>query len=228
MSTHAVNSRSFLSAGLAAAFALLGSVAASAVCPVGAYVVDLKTGTVAPPLPLSVVSFSASSCPATLKAALVSFNLVGTTCTKVVAIVEYEGKPTGWTVNFGDSPTNDGFGGDGGTTDHDAELWILEQTLAVASDSFNPGVDNPILRQDLALTDGALKLVVKDQAVSWGQPSGSLQTPLSKRLFALPDNDGATAAAEKGSKVYLGLNRVITGAPARLGCGARRALIYFQ
>lgn len=34
--------------------------------------------------------------------------------------------PTGWWLHLGDSPTNDGWGGDSSTTDHDAEAHILD------------------------------------------------------------------------------------------------------
>ncbi|WP_197046531.1 hypothetical protein, partial [Planktothrix paucivesiculata] len=38
--------------------------------------------------------------------------------------VQYDGVPTGITVNIGDSSTNNGFGGDGATQSNDAELNI--------------------------------------------------------------------------------------------------------
>lgn len=37
--------------------------------------------------------------------------------------------PTGWTLHVTDSPTADGYGGDGATTDHDAEGYLLNTTF---------------------------------------------------------------------------------------------------
>lgn len=37
--------------------------------------------------------------------------------------------PSGWWLHFGDSPTNDGGGGDAGTTTHDAETYDLDSSV---------------------------------------------------------------------------------------------------
>ena len=39
--------------------------------------------------------------------------------------------PSGWTVHIGDSPSNNGFGGDGADTQHDAEAQALNNILSV-------------------------------------------------------------------------------------------------
>jgi hypothetical protein len=70
-----------------------------------------------------------------------------------------------------------------------------------------------------------MKFVVRNQFFSWGQPFGSLQTPASKNLFAIPDT---TVVAADQRAIYLGLNEVITGRADRKGCGARRALVTFK
>ncbi len=129
----------------------------------------------------------------------------------------------GWTVNLGDSATNDGFAGDAGSHAPDnAELWILAEDLSVANgSSIAAAIDNPLVKDHLALTDGALKFVVRNEFVSWGQPYNSVQTPASKNLFAIPGTgDGRT--------IYLGLNQVITRRADRRGCGARRVLVTFK
>ncbi|HEV2704913.1 MAG TPA: hypothetical protein VGV59_03255 [Pyrinomonadaceae bacterium] len=141
--------------------------------------------------------------------------------------VEYEGTPSGWTVNIGDSPTNNGFGGDSsGSPDSEAEAQVLDQALSVYN-SFNPSIDPPgtvdrIFHQELALTNGAAKFVVCDQYLSYGQPHGVLQTPAIKRLFALPD------PAVGNSLIFAGFNRVVSGPGSRIGQGARRVTMSLQ
>lgn len=222
-----------LSTALALGLGVLVTGEAQAACPVGQFYLDLKSCTTAA---LAGVGFqpgqtcqalapspAIGACPAaanwkraTLKIAL------PTDCTQANVVVEYEGLPAGWTINIGDSPTNDGFAGDAGTTANNAELWIFNELLSVANASNNPAlIDNPLVRADLALTDGALKFVVKNQSVSWGHPYSLLQMPATKHLFAIPDGvDGRT--------LYVGLNQVVSGRADRRGCGARRVLVTYK
>jgi hypothetical protein len=205
--------------------------AAHAVCPAGQFFLDLKNCTTAA---MAGVTFQpggacapapvVAGCPAAAGWKQAALRIaIPAGCTQANVVVEYEGLPAGWTVNLGDSPTDNGFAGDSGTTEHDAELWVLNEILAVADGGAAP--DNPLVRADLALTDGALKLVVKDQFVSWGNPYGYVQMPATKNLFAIPDT--SVPAADQRA-VYLGLNRVIFGPADRTGCGARRALVTFK
>ena len=214
--------------------------AARAACPAGFATVDLKTGaaTISGPL-IPYITYTAggapspvpatAACPAAAlwKRAAIKIVIPGApnACTQANVVVEYEGTPKLWTVNLGDSPTNDGFAGDAGTTDNDAELWVLGEDLSLANGGSLAQVNNPLVLQHLALTDGALKFVVKNQSVSWGNPYSLVQSPASKFLFAIPDT---TVAAADQRAIYLGLNRVIGNNASRTGCGARRVLITFQ
>jgi len=143
-------------------------------------------------------------------------------CSRAHIWLEYEGMPTGWTVNIGDTLTNNGFGGDQGEPDSEAELQVLDETLSVYSVATSPGVVDLLAQEDMGLTDGALQICVGDQFVSWGQPFTALETPSSELLFKLPD----PASAEPNT-VYLGVNRVVAGTNRR-GCGVRRVLISFS
>ncbi|MGR3220703.1 MAG: hypothetical protein ACUZ8H_12940, partial [Candidatus Anammoxibacter sp.] len=150
-------------------------------------------------------------------------------CADVKIVVEYEGTPSGWTVNLGDSSSNDGFGGgSGAVTENVAELQILDQTMTVFSSAISPGVVEQLWKQDVSLTDSAIKLVVKNQFLSWGGPHGTLQTPNLLALYAIPDisvNPAFEAGVSDGSKIFLGINRVISGPGNRTGTGARRVMI---
>lgn len=142
-------------------------------------------------------------------------------CSKAVVWVQFEGPSSGWTLNVGDSPTNNGFGGDAGTTARNAELQILDDVLSVYSSATDPLNLDRLAFQHLGVTDGALNVVVADQSLSWGQPYTLLSSPNVPRLFAIPDVGG------DGRSFYVGLNRVVANT-SRVGCGARRVLITFE
>ncbi|HEY2736968.1 MAG TPA: hypothetical protein VGK45_01115, partial [Thermoanaerobaculia bacterium] len=80
---------------------------------------------------------------------------------------------------------------------------------------------NPLAVAHLALTDSAMKFVVKDQFVSWGNPYTYVQAPASKNLFSFTDPADPRT-------VYLGINRVVLATGGRTGYGARRVLITFK
>ena len=218
-----------------------GPAAVQAACPAGFAFLDLKTGTAYSTLGSYVTYHTGSGIVSGVPTAVTVAGCAGwkmaalkivipgapNACTQANIVVEYEGTPKLWSTNLGDSPTNDGFAGDAGTTDHEAEIWVLGEDLSLApADAIHPfTIDNPLVTQHLALTDSSLKFVVKNQFVSWGQPYGLVQTPATKNLFAIPDT--SVPAADQRA-IYLGLNRVITGLAGRTGCGARRVMITFQ
>lgn len=213
--------------------------AVQATCLAGFAFLDLKTGTAYSTLGsnVSFLTFSGvvPGTPAPVPAAgcsgwkMAALKIVipggSNACTQANIVVEYEGTPKAWSTNLGDSPTNDGFAGDAGTTNHDAELWVLDESLSLAPATPGPNIDNPLAVQNLSLTDSSLKFVVKNQFVSWGQPYSVVQEPATQNLFAIPDT---TVPLADQRAIYLGLNRVISGRSDRTGCGARRVMITFQ
>lgn len=212
----------------------LSTSAAQAQCPAGQFYLDLKNCTTAALAGVTFLPGGAcqplaplpAGCAAIWKEAAIQIDIPAA-CTQANVAVEWEGLPRGFTVNLGDSSTNDAFaGGAGGTTLNCAEMWINGENLSVATNCIQPpAILNPLATAHLALTDSAMKFVVKDQFLSWGNPYTFLNTAASKQLYAIPDTVGPQA---DGRKIYLGLNRVITGNPTRNGCGARRVLVTFQ
>ena len=146
-------------------------------------------------------------------------------CSEVCVVLEFEGAPTGWNLNLGDSMTNNGYGGnDFGDSTSFAELEIQDQNLRVWSDVDFPPVDQVGVQQ-LRLTDSSYKICVSDQHIELAQPAGSYDTSASRLLFELPDID-----SDGNTEVFFGLNRVIknfVGAPSgnRIGAGLRRASV---
>ncbi len=148
-------------------------------------------------------------------------------CLSVSTWVEYNGQPEGFSLDIGDSPTNDGFGGDAGgaPVGQNAELQVLDNQVRVYNSASSPAEIEELSSATLALNDGSLKVVVKNQFVSFGQPYQSFSTPDLKRLFYLP----GSPAAPDNRTLYVGINRVIAPIDgqdlSRNGCGARRVLI---
>jgi hypothetical protein len=198
-------------------------------CPGGQFYLDLKSCTTATMAGVSFMPGGAcaaavvpTGCPASAgwkQAALKVVVPAG--CTQINVTVQYEGLPCGWTVDLGDSPTDNGYGGDSGSTPHNAELQILNENLAVYNGSGNAALVDNLAGANLALTNAALNFVVKDQFVSWGNPYTYLSTPNNKMLYSFSDPAGPRT-------VYLGLNRVIQATGGRTGYGARRVLVTFQ
>jgi hypothetical protein len=231
--------RRFLIQSVLCSLMAVAAPAVHAQCPAGIVTLDLKTGTVfISPALASYFSYAnagsltaapvVAGCPAAAGWKMAALKVVlPPTCTQANVVVEYEGQPFGWSTHIGDSLTNDGHAGDAGTTEREAEIWVFNENLSLAAANLLVplGIDNPLTTQHLSLTNAALKFVVKDQFVSWGQPYGFVQMPATRNLFSIPD---LTVPAADQRAIYLGLNRVIHGPGARTGCGARRVLVTLQ
>lgn len=191
----------------------------AAICPNGAVYKNIQID------PIVNTTFNPGCDPAAWHAAVVEIDLPeGCSCLEVT--VEFDGAPEGWVVNLGDSPTNNGFGGDAGSAPagQNAELDVLDDMLTLRSSATAPPVAS-LATQSLALDDGALKFVVKDQFISWGQPHAEVGT-VDDRLFFLPSNPTPPA----NRTLYAAFNRVISpfNGPngARNGCGASHVLMF--
>ncbi len=139
----------------------------------------------------------------------------------VIFYVTYSGTPTNWTVNIGDSQSNNGWAGDGGTQSNDAEMQIKGNSLAVYGNDYTPpanttdgvrhlqSVNNFVEAGDTAVFE------VRNASLKWLSPSmGGLN---SSDLYAL--NGQADAEGPVNYDIYAGFNRVI-GTKYRNGSGA--------
>ena len=224
--------RPMLTAALAAlALLVLAAPPAAAQCPAFICYLDLVNGAAICPeddvymnkdgsVPIEHLDFDdlSGSCPATPHAIAVRVDLPAG-CTGLEVITEFGGSPEGHLLNIGDSITNDGFGGDAGSfpPGQNAEVHLFENRLDVFNAATAPPVDT-LASARFQLNDGALKLVVADQFVSWSQPYTALATPSLEELFFLEANpDNRT--------LYVAVNRVV-GGPHRTGCGVRHVLMF--
>jgi len=137
--------------------------------------------------------------------------------------IEYKKKAAGWTVNIGDSISNNGFAGDGADQSNDAEVQILDNVLSVyGSDYIPPEVR--LLLQYSPIVEGkhaSIRLTVKNQYLSWSY-NGQKGDLSSQYLYALKgqrDDEGLL-----NYDIYAAFNRTIASAD-RNGSGVRKIMV---
>lgn len=125
-------------------------------------------------------------------------------------------EPRGYVLNIGDSPSNNGGGGDAGDFQHDAEILIYGADLTASTSDLGyertgPGVGyHPFLlsRAEYVTPLGCSlrTLHIRDQYIADGDdPKLRTQTPTALRINPSADAQGAPDALW-----YLGVNRVIS------------------
>jgi hypothetical protein len=159
--------------------------------------------------------------------------------------IHFEDPVGAWSVNVGDSPTNNGYGGDAGTTRYAAEMQIREGLLTVYTAAI-PQLGSPrfdaILEWTLPALGGRhVDVEVGDQSLVFDMPGAfagdrplhwKLGTPVGGALYSLAPRagpEGPEAASVKDKGLYAGFNRVIgeagPGHGRRIGTGVRRVAI---
>lgn len=137
--------------------------------------------------------------------------------------VEYKKKAAGWTVNIGDSISNNGFAGDGADQSNDAEVQILDKVLSVyGSDYISP--ETRLLLQYSPIVEGkraSISFRVKNQFLSWSY-NGQKGNLSSQYLYALngqQDDEGSV-----NYDIYAAFNRTISSS-GRTGSGVRKITV---
>ena len=142
-------------------------------------------------------------------------------------LVEYDDTPQGWTVNIGDSITNNGFDGDGSTQYNDAEMQILNTQLTVyGNDKANELGIEPLKQVNNFVTeDSTVTLEVRNEYFRWDNNSGisdSLNSPYLYALNGQPDTQGPV-----NYDIYAGFNRVISSS-SRNGSGVSKVTVCLE
>ena len=136
--------------------------------------------------------------------------------------MQYYGVPTGWTVNIGDSRTNNGHAGDGSSQSNDAEIQILKSNLAIYANDYGGSIllDNIL---DFAGHDSAtVNLEVGNEFFAWNNYFGTADSLSNSNLYALngqPDAEGPV-----NYNIYAAFNRVV-GSSYRIGSGVELVTI---
>jgi hypothetical protein len=128
--------------------------------------------------------------------------------TKVIFDVTYSTQPIGWTVNIGDSPSNNGFGGDAGDTWNSAEMQILNSRMSIYSLNLGPANAPNLLNVDNLVNQGdTISLEVSNHRLAWSSPNTTdkLESPQLYVLDGTPD----TLRNQVDYDIYAAFNRVI-------------------
>lgn len=142
--------------------------------------------------------------------------------------ITYGNAAEGWTVNIGDSQTNGGYAGDGGTQSNDAELQIVNGQLTVyGNDYTNPAqtLDNHrqlLIQDNFAAAGETVTLEVQNQQLWWLDHTGKVGSLTGSALYALarqPDEEGST-----NYDIYVAFNRTIDH-NGRSGSGVEQVII---
>lgn len=128
--------------------------------------------------------------------------------------------PSGWVLNVGNSPGNDGYGGDAGEFSNDSELQLMGTTLSVYAN--DDGASAQLLSDaSFVPASGCVsrEVEVSDGKVTTLAPAHAVDSPYVFRLNQ-PDSTGTPDAV-----IYIGLNRVVRSDSPRVGSGLRAASV---
>ncbi|MGK7941060.1 MAG: S8 family serine peptidase [Crocosphaera sp.] len=196
--------------------------------PVSEYVIDLKTGEIIGDHPgISVVSAPRDFNNDDYYEVVLKLDYdQGFDSAKF--LVEYDKTPEDWTVNIGDSFSNNGYGGDGGHTSNAAEMQIKAGQLDVYSNILPgyedaTGGDLKLLKVDDFVTEpSTVVFEVQDESFGWNNQQGTTGNLQSPYLYTLNGQD--TLYGPVNSDIYAAFNRVI-GSAFRNGSGVSQVTI---
>lgn len=135
---------------------------------------------------------------------------------RLMLVVELSQPSREWSLNLGDSPTNNGWAGDSGSNSNDAELQIKDGILSLyGSDAMGEG--NHLIKSwtQRVEPEQPLTLEISDGRLAVTFANGETEVVEHPALFALsgqPDQEGST-----NYDLYLGVNRTVS--PGRTGSG---------
>lgn len=145
--------------------------------------------------------------------------------TSVAAIVDLE-EPVEWTINLGNSPTNNGWGGDSSSTSNDSEMHLRRSLVRVYAN--DPGGSGEVLAVPGALDPvDTTVTVVCDGFVSWNSSANHGQL-ISDFIFQIdgdePDTQNSTGINDQ--YLWLGIERTV-GSSGRSGDGVQGVTLIF-
>lgn len=138
--------------------------------------------------------------------------------------IYYGDAPDGWSVNIGDSESNNGYAGDGGDQSNDAEIQIVNGGLAIyGNDYIPPDQTTDKLRHIRSIVnfvkkDSLILLKVGNGLFGWSE-TDQLRSPYLYALNGQKDDEGST-----NYEIYAAFNRVI-GTDGRSGTGVTHIVV---
>ena len=134
----------------------------------------------------------------------------------------FTGPSQRWSLDVGDSSTNDGYGGDAGNRFYDAEVEIRDGVLDAYGSDLLGDAPRRMKTWSKAVTQGdTITLEIANEELSFNGPSGPKYLH-DKALFALAGQSDPDNGGQVDYDVYVGVNRVISGRADRKGSGVGR------
>ncbi len=140
--------------------------------------------------------------------------------------------PTGWWMHFGDSPGDNGYGGDGGQTEHDAEAYNVGTDFQMYGtyNTSRSGFDIIYLSQGVTPASGCYRVqwtIYEDRVLfdNDGNPADSARVEVrsvygfESAPYAESDSEDPTGA--DADLWYVGMNRTVASA-SRSGTGVNK------
>jgi hypothetical protein len=185
------------------------------------YSIDLKNGIyTTPPAPfisyVSLPTLGANGYYETVLKINLNDPAISNPYNKATFSITYDKNPSGFTLDIGDSITDNAGGGDSATQSNDSEVWIEEDVYKIASndynDRYNPNNPYPyytVINNFVPQGGGNITLGVANEFTSWNNNngvSGSLSSPYIFALNGQADNEGPI-----NYDVFAAFNRVVDG-----------------
>jgi hypothetical protein len=126
--------------------------------------------------------------------------------------------PAGWTLHVGDSPSNNGFGGDAGEFTNDAELHFVDTGLAIYGSDRSVDAPGHVRQYEDVLAASGCTAVVLDIGDAYLSTSPVCAIDQSSDLFRL-DADDIEGSPDR--RWYVGMNRAYASS-GRSGSGLRQ------
>ncbi|XP_046585035.1 uncharacterized protein LOC124292007 [Haliotis rubra] len=131
--------------------------------------------------------------------------------------------PSGWVFNIGDSPTNNGYGGDGATTSRDAEIQGTSSTFRIYGNDQNSPAGGILLTRSNIITN-RLSVIIADGLVIWNNWGSEFNYYLNTNLLYALNGQSDSEGGSPNYDIYFGINRSI-GSGGRVGTGLCHAYV---
>ncbi|XP_046341934.2 uncharacterized protein LOC124122831 [Haliotis rufescens] len=125
--------------------------------------------------------------------------------------------PSGWVFNIGDSPTNNGYGGDSGTTSRDAEIQGTGSTFRIYGNDMNSPKGGILLTRPNIIYN-RLSVIIADGLVIWNNWGAEFNYFLNTNLLFALNGQSDSEGGSPNYDIYFGINRSI-GSGGRAGKG---------
>lgn len=144
--------------------------------------------------------------------------------TKARIEILYGEKIDSWSLNIGDSRSNNGHGGDSADQTHDSEAQIIGTDLTIIGDDCVPEGTSKVLASMTGLAEPGATVVfdLANNRLAWRNDKGLDGEVKSPYLFCLDGQEDKEGPVNYD--IFVGLNQVVNGT-YRSGCGAIRARI---